>query len=88
MSHAGDTYDDQSKVLMLWRRPAQLGRLIDYLLSGWRGAADLDPRRIGAFGFWQGITPSSRLAARTCSKQRLPSASMRPGSTELTFIGG
>ena len=27
VSHAGDTYDDQSKVLMLWRRPVQLSRL-------------------------------------------------------------
>ena len=54
VSHAGDTYDDQSKVLMLWRRPAQLSRLIDFMLKDWRGHADIDPRRIGAFGFSNG----------------------------------
>ncbi|MFD1985119.1 alpha/beta hydrolase family protein [Mesorhizobium newzealandense] len=54
VSHAGDTYDDQSKVLMPWRRPAQLSRLIDFMLKDWRGHADIDPRRIGAFGFSNG----------------------------------
>ncbi len=54
VSHAGDTFDDQSKVLMLWRRPAQLSQLIDYMLGEWRGRAAIDPRRIGAFGFSNG----------------------------------
>ncbi|WP_292866588.1 dienelactone hydrolase [Mesorhizobium sp.] len=54
VSHAGDTYDDQSKVLMPWRRPAQLSRLIDFMLKDWRGHADIDPQRIGAFGFSNG----------------------------------
>jgi len=54
VSHAGDTHDDQSKVLMPWRRPAQLSRLIDFMLKDWRGHADIDPQRIGAFGFSNG----------------------------------
>jgi predicted dienelactone hydrolase len=54
VSHAGDTFDDQSKVLMLWRRPAQLSRLIDFMLTDWQGHADIDPQRIGAFGFSNG----------------------------------
>lgn len=54
VSHAGDTYDDQSKVLMPWRRPAQLSRLIDFMLADWPGHADIDPQRIGAFGFSNG----------------------------------
>jgi predicted dienelactone hydrolase len=54
VSHAGDTFDDQSKVLMLWRRPAQLSQLIDYMLGEWRGRAAIDPRRVGAFGFSNG----------------------------------
>ena len=54
VSHAGDTYDDQSKVLMLWRRPAQLSRLIDFMLQDWRGHSAIDPQRIGAFGFSNG----------------------------------
>ena len=54
VSHAGDTYDDQSKVLMPWRRPAQLSRLIDFMLTDWREHADIDAQRIGAFGFSNG----------------------------------
>ncbi len=54
ISHAGDTYDDQSKVMMLWRRPAQLSRLIDYMQSNWRERAVIDAQRIGAFGFSNG----------------------------------
>lgn len=54
VSHAGDTFDDQSKVMMLWRRPAQLSRLIDFMLKDWQGHADIDPQRIGAFGFSNG----------------------------------
>jgi predicted dienelactone hydrolase len=54
VSHAGDTYDDQSGVLQLWRRPAQLHRLLDYMLDNWRGHEHLDAARIGAFGFSNG----------------------------------
>lgn len=54
VSHAGDTYDDQSQVLKLWRRPAQLKRLISYMLGEWPQHAALDPHRIGAFGFSNG----------------------------------
>ena len=54
VSHAGDTFNDQSKVLQLWRRPAQLHTLIDYMLKTWRGHAQLDANRIGAFGFSNG----------------------------------
>ena len=54
VSHAGDTFKDQSRVLQLWRRPAQLHRLIDYLLDQWRGHEQVDVARIGAFGFSNG----------------------------------
>ena len=54
ISHAGDTYDDQSKVLMLWRRPAQLSALLDYMLDAWPRHARIDPKRIGAYGFSNG----------------------------------
>ncbi|MGN6317327.1 alpha/beta hydrolase family protein [Trinickia sp.] len=54
VSHAGDTFDDQSRVLQLWRRPAQLRRLVDYMVDGWRGREQLDAARIGAFGFSNG----------------------------------
>jgi predicted dienelactone hydrolase len=54
VSHAGDTYDDESKVLQLWRRPAQLRRLITYMLAEWSERRVLDHERIGAFGFSNG----------------------------------
>ncbi len=54
ISHTGDTYDDQSKVLQLWRRPAQLRRLVSYMLEEWPQHARLDDARVGAFGFSNG----------------------------------
>jgi predicted dienelactone hydrolase len=54
LSHAGDTFDDQSGVLQLWRRPAQLHRLVDYVLDNWRGHERIDATRVGAFGFSNG----------------------------------
>ncbi|MCC8401577.1 dienelactone hydrolase [Paraburkholderia sp. MMS20-SJTN17] len=54
LSHAGDTFDDQSRVLQLWRRPAQLHRLVDYMLDDWHGHEQLDAARVGAFGFSNG----------------------------------
>ncbi|WP_085488235.1 alpha/beta hydrolase family protein [Paraburkholderia susongensis] len=54
VSHAGDTFDDQSHVLQLWRRPAQLHRLVDYMLDEWPWHGRLDAARVGAFGFSNG----------------------------------
>jgi predicted dienelactone hydrolase len=54
VSHAGDTFNDQSQVLQLWRRPAQLRRLVDYMLGEWPWHARLARNRIGAFGFSNG----------------------------------
>lgn len=54
VSHAGDTYDDQSQVLRLWRRPAQLRRLVSYMLEEWPDRDLLDKGRVGAFGFSNG----------------------------------
>lgn len=54
VSHAGDTYDDQSGVLRPWRRAAQLRRLISYMLDEWPQHGRLDAARVGAFGFSNG----------------------------------
>jgi predicted dienelactone hydrolase len=54
VSHNGDTFKDQSRVLQLWRRPAQLHRLVDYMLGEWPSHARLDAARVGAFGFSNG----------------------------------
>jgi predicted dienelactone hydrolase len=54
ISHTGDTYDDQSKVLQLWLRPEQLRVLVSYMLLDWPQHERLDGNRIGAFGFSNG----------------------------------
>lgn len=54
VSHAGDTYDDQSRVLELWRRPAQLRLLVNYMFHDWPSHDQLDASRVGAFGFSNG----------------------------------
>ncbi len=54
VGHAGDAFDDQSKVLQLWRRPAQLRRLVDDMLHEWSEQGRLDSSRVGAFGFSNG----------------------------------
>ena len=54
VSHSGDTYEDQSRVLELWRRPDQLRRLIDFMLVDWHFHDRIDAQRVGAFGFSNG----------------------------------
>src|ERR1700677_759776 len=54
ISHRGDSGADQSQVLKLWRRPAQLQRTITYMLQSWPEHARLNPQKIGAFGFSNG----------------------------------
>jgi len=54
VSHVGDTFNDHSRVLQLWRRPAQLRQLVDYMLDEWPSHARLDAGRVGAFGFSNG----------------------------------
>ncbi|WP_218190980.1 alpha/beta hydrolase family protein [Enhydrobacter aerosaccus] len=54
IDHAGDTYNDQSQVLRLWRRPAQLRRLVSYMVEEWPGHGAVNAGRVGAFGFSNG----------------------------------
>jgi predicted dienelactone hydrolase len=54
VNHAGDTYDDQSRVLDLWLRPDQLHGLITFMLTEWHSDGRIDVRRVGAFGFSDG----------------------------------
>ena len=53
-SHRGDTYDDQSQVLNIWRRPEQLRTVVTYMLETWAGRDRLAPDAVGAFGFSNG----------------------------------
>jgi len=57
ISHPGDTFGDnaESESLSNWAsRPADIVRLIDFLLKDWKDRAAIDPERIGFFGFSKG----------------------------------
>lgn len=54
VDHAGDTHDDQSGAVAIWRRTGHIHRLIDYMLAEWPRRAAIDPARIGMFGFSAG----------------------------------
>jgi predicted dienelactone hydrolase len=57
INHPGDTASDQSRVdelSVLVERPADIKRLIDFMLEAWPDASKLDRERIGFFGFSMG----------------------------------
>jgi predicted dienelactone hydrolase len=54
INHPGDNGNDSSKrdTLSLWEsRPADIIRLLDFMLNDWKDKALLDPARVGFFGF-------------------------------------
>lgn len=53
-THPGDNYQDQSRAAQIRRRPPQLQRVVDYMLSDWPEHARINSDRIGAFGFSAG----------------------------------
>src|SRR5450432_4093565 len=57
ISHPGDNAQDDShsnELSAFVERPADMKRLVDYLLGSWGGAGVIDPTRIGLFGFSRG----------------------------------
>jgi predicted dienelactone hydrolase len=54
LTHPGDNFEDHSRAAHIADRPAQLKRLIDYMLAEWREHGRIDPKKIGAFGFSAG----------------------------------
>ncbi len=50
MTHTGDNYADQSRRLDIMDRPRQVSRVIDHMLSTWKGRDLIDPQRVGMFG--------------------------------------
>jgi predicted dienelactone hydrolase len=55
--HSGDNYMDQSAVgsnLWLSGRMRELRTTVDYMLKNWQGHDQIDPERIGAFGYSAG----------------------------------
>ena len=54
LTHPGDNFEDTSRAAHIADRPAQLKRLIDYMLAEWPEHRRIDPRKVGAFGFSAG----------------------------------
>ncbi len=54
LTHTGDNYRDQSRVLTVQDRSRQLRVLTDYMLHDWPFHVQVDPSRVGAFGFSAG----------------------------------
>ncbi len=54
LTHTGDNYRDQSRVLAVQDRSRQLRVLTDYMLHDWPAHAQLEATRVGAFGFSAG----------------------------------
>ncbi|WP_426610007.1 alpha/beta hydrolase family protein [Bradyrhizobium sp. McL0616] len=54
INHPGDTFSDSSQrdTLSVWgSRPADIVRLLDFLLSEWKDRAVIDTAKVGFFGF-------------------------------------
>ena len=54
VTHTGDSYDAPDRAAEIWRRPAQLETLIDYMLSAWPQHGQINVHRLGVFGFSAG----------------------------------
>ncbi|SFB19871.1 Predicted dienelactone hydrolase [Collimonas sp. OK607] len=54
VTHTGDNNADQSRSVSIMERPRHISRLIDYMLSDWAGRNQINPARIGMFGFSAG----------------------------------
>jgi predicted dienelactone hydrolase len=54
LTHPGDNYADQSRSILIMERPRHIRRLTDYMLSNWDGRRQIDPARVGMFGFSAG----------------------------------
>jgi predicted dienelactone hydrolase len=76
ISHPGDNGNDssQSETLSVWAsRPADMVRLLDFMLKDWKNRAAIDPARIGFFGFSKGGYTGLVLIGATLDLQRTAS---------------
>jgi len=79
INHPGDSVNDSSRrddVSVLASRPADIERLLDFMLNDWNGKAAIDPDKIGFFGFSKGgytglvligVDPDFKRVARRCT---------------------
>ncbi len=83
VNHPGDNAFDTNRVddlSLLLERPADIGRLLNFMIDVWRDGAKIDKERIGLFGFSKGAytalavlggRPNFPRAARLCAEGEL-----------------
>lgn len=54
VTHTGDNYADQSRILDIMDRPRQVSQVINHMLANWDGRTAVNPERVGMFGFSAG----------------------------------
>jgi predicted dienelactone hydrolase len=90
ITHIGDNPQDQSYVgnrIDLIDRPRQAKVALDWLLSSWPGRLNLNPRRVGVFGFSLGAFTSLVLIGGTPQIARMAQlCDSKPDAPECEFI--
>jgi predicted dienelactone hydrolase len=90
ITHIGDNTDDQSYAgnrIDLIDRPRQAKVALDWILSSWPGRLNLNPRRIGVFGFSLGGFTSLVLIGGTPEIARMAQlCDSKPDAPECAFI--
>jgi predicted dienelactone hydrolase len=91
INHPGDTANDSSRrnTLSVWAsRPADMVRLLDFMLHDWKDRTAIDPARIGFFGFSLGGYTGLVLAGANPDTQRVATrCTEKTGSCEELHSG-
>lgn len=98
INHPGDTFSDSSRrdTLSVWgSRPADIVRLLDFLLNDWKDRAVIDPAKVGFFGFslggatglvLMGVKPDFARIASFCKETTGACAELHNGDTPPAAI--
>ncbi|HXP65961.1 MAG TPA: hypothetical protein VN815_10840 [Steroidobacteraceae bacterium] len=90
ITHIGDNSQDQSYIgnrIDLIDRPRQIKVALDWLLSSWPGALNINPKRVGIFGFSLGGFTSLVLLGGTPELPRMAQlCETKPDAPECEFI--
>ena len=90
ITHTGDSFADQSYAgnrIDLIDRPRQIRVALDYLLGSWKDHAQLDPERIGMFGFsLGGFTTLVAIGGTPDLAQMGKLCATRPDAPECVFV--
>lgn len=93
INHPGDTAGDSSRrdTLSVWgSRPADIVRLLDFVLHDWKDRAVIDPAKVGFFGFslggatglvLMGVKPDFARVASLCKETTGACAQLHNGET-------